>query len=111
MVRDPGLQLERTVLAWFRTMWLSLLLSVVMIKYGITEQDPSLLFGATSSVVLSLLLLGSGHWRAKKFRYESHQTSGYEVMIKKGIVFLVFLVGLLNFLQLVQVFLPSSISM
>jgi Ca2+/H+ antiporter len=82
MEKDPGLQLERTVLAWFRTLWLCLLIAVVILKYAFIEQSSSWLVGGTALVALCLLIFISGDSRARRFRFCHHNTTSNEASIK-----------------------------
>jgi uncharacterized membrane protein YidH (DUF202 family) len=95
MTKDPGLQLERTVLAWFRTMWLCLLIGTVILKYAFIDQSTTWLVGGAALAALSLLILLSGHWRAKYFRFSPHNTTSNEARIKQLISLTVSLVSII----------------
>ena len=61
--RDPGLQPERTALAWFRTGLSFLVNALLALKAGVQSGQPALVALGVSLLVASLGTAAVGSWR------------------------------------------------
>ncbi|SPJ32849.1 DUF202 domain-containing protein [Kushneria phyllosphaerae] len=63
--RDPGLQPERTALAWSRTAFVALLLSAVLLRGGIVHHEPMLAWAGVVLLATTGALYAWAGWRLR----------------------------------------------
>jgi hypothetical protein len=81
-VRDPGLQPERTALSWHRTAFSSLILALVTIRSGVSQQDLLLTVAGGIAMMLSLLLVFISFGRQKLIVQDTELTSQNAILAK-----------------------------
>ena len=64
-VRDPGLQPERTALAWSRTAFVALLLSALLLRGGIVHHEPGLAWAGMALLIATGAMYGWAGWRLR----------------------------------------------
>lgn len=64
-VRDPGLQPERTALAWSRTAFVALLLSALLLRGGIVHHEPGLAWAGMALLIATGAMYGWSGWRLR----------------------------------------------
>lgn len=64
-VRDPGLQPERTALAWSRTAFVALLLSALLLRGGIVHHEPGLAWAGMALLISTGAMYGWAGWRLR----------------------------------------------
>ncbi|PWC19866.1 DUF202 domain-containing protein [Brenneria roseae subsp. roseae] len=101
---DPGLQQERTALAWSRTAFLLLVNSLLLLKAGLTLSSPGFISGGA---LLFLVTLAMYAWSAIRLRLilRSHSPcSRFSIRMMRGftcaIIVTALLVALINLLTL-----------
>ena len=69
---EPGLQAERTALAWARTAAVAFVTSILLVRHGLDGHRPLLLLGAASTAALAV----AARWaRRRRVRDDSSPTS------------------------------------
>jgi Domain of unknown function (DUF202) len=63
--QEPGLQAERTALAWARTAAVALVTSILLVRHGLDQHQPMLLLGAAATMALAALALRIHHQRVR----------------------------------------------
>ncbi|WP_315708801.1 DUF202 domain-containing protein [Brenneria uluponensis] len=103
--RDPGLQPERTGLAWSRTAFLMLVNSVLLLKAGSMKNQMVML---VAGILLLLVTLVMYIWSALRLRFilhTNHPCSGLTIHMARfftlAIVATALLVALLNIIHLI----------
>ena len=68
MTRDPGLQPERTALAWTRTSVAMGMNALLVVRMGAQSEDRSVMALGLVLAVVALTLFGAGHYRHRRLR-------------------------------------------
>ena len=63
--RDPGLQPERTGLAWSRTAFVTLLFSALLLRGGIVHHEPGLAWAGVILLIATGALYAWAGWRLR----------------------------------------------
>lgn len=64
--RDPGLQGERTSLAWMRTALAALVNALLVLRTGIVDELPAMVLAGTALIVLAGVIALFGHLRGRE---------------------------------------------
>lgn len=100
MIRDPGLQAERTALAWIRTALAVFANALLSLRIGSASRSPGLTLLAMALLATCAILVAYGAWRRRTLlgvRREiapTHHVIGLTTLL----VFLTSLVGLASLL-------------
>jgi uncharacterized membrane protein YidH (DUF202 family) len=71
--RDPGLQGERTALAWGRTALAVFVNALLVVRAGVVESAPILTVCGLALVAVAVLVAGFGHLRSREL-IRHHET-------------------------------------
>lgn len=93
-LREPGLQPERTVLAWQRTVFSVLVVALVAVRLAFVRGEAVFMMISVVAAILGLALVVISYWRQKTVFADVELTTGSSLLAKRLICAALFLTAL-----------------